>query len=282
MISRTAAHMAAFRALESAMPADSRLFEDQYAKRFLRAWERVLVELARLPLVRRLLELYADRRAPGARSSGIARTRLIDDWISAECEEGAEQVVLLGAGYDCRALRLSALARVRVFELDRRELLAHKTSRLGAPPPNLTRTAIDFRTEDMKERLLSAGYAPAKPSVFVWEGVANYLDDRSAAAVLDCVAALRARIIFTYVHADAIAGTFDAPGLASLSRRLERIGEPWTFGLDPQALAQYLRAHGLRRRADLGAREYRALYRRGEPQEREGYEFYRVALAEPL
>jgi methyltransferase (TIGR00027 family) len=274
--------MAAFRALESAKPASARLFEDPYAKRFLGAWERTLVELARVPLVRRLLELYADRRAPGARSSGIARTRLIDDWVAAECEEGAEQIVLLGAGYDCRALRLPALAGVRVFELDRKELLARKTSRVGAPPANLTRAAIDFRREDMRERLLSAGYHPARPSVFVWEGVANYLDDRSAAAVLDCAAALKARLIFTYVHADAVAGTFDAPGLASLLQRLRRIGEPWTFGLNPQALAQYLGAHGLRRRVDLGAEEYRALYRRGEPRSQEGYEFYRVVLAEPL
>src|SRR5262245_44701955 len=126
MISRTAAHMAAFRALESARPRGERLFRDVYAARFLPPGQRALAVVSKAGVARKLVEAYADMRAPGARSSGIARTRLIDDWIIGECEDGAEQVVILGAGYDCRALRLPALARVKVFELDRAELLARK------------------------------------------------------------------------------------------------------------------------------------------------------------
>src|SRR5262245_60970728 len=126
MISRTAVHMAAFRALESARAPSERLFLDAYAARFLSPGEQALVALSRAPLARRAIEAYADRRAPGARTSGIARTRLIDDWIVGECEDGTEQLVILGAGFDCRALRLPALASVTVFELDRAEMLARK------------------------------------------------------------------------------------------------------------------------------------------------------------
>lgn len=279
--SRTAANMAAFRALETAKPADERLFDDPYAGYFLSPLERLAAAGARWRTARRALERYADRRAPGARTSGVARTRLIDDWLIAECDEGAEQIVFLGAGYDCRALRLPALAATRVFELDRSELLARKTRLLGAPPAHLTRVAIDFQRDAIGPRLLSAGYKQASRSVFVWEGVTNYLDDASVSAVLDTVAAFKARLIFTYVHADAVAGAFDAPGLEPLLRELRHIGEPWTFGLRPEALDGYLRGHGLRRLADLGAEEYRALYA-GDAKAGQGYEFYRVALAEPL
>src|SRR5262245_54738569 len=109
MISRTAANMAAFRALETAKPASERLFADPYAGRFLPPLQRVALSGAGWRAARRVLERYADRRAPGARTSGIARTRLIDDWLIEECNEGAEQIVFLGAGYDCRALRLPEL-----------------------------------------------------------------------------------------------------------------------------------------------------------------------------
>ena len=71
--------MAAFRALESAKPAPERLFHDPYAKRFLQLRDRVIAASSRVTLVRRLIEFYADIRVPGARISGIARTRLIDD-----------------------------------------------------------------------------------------------------------------------------------------------------------------------------------------------------------
>lgn len=281
MISRTAANMAAFRALETAKPAGKRLFDDPYARRFLSPLERAAVVGARWRPFRRALELYAHRRAPGARTSGVARTRLIDDWVIEECREGAEQIVMLGAGYDCRALRLPALAAARVFELDRAELLARKARRLGPPPAHLTRVPIDFQRDAIGPRLLSAGYAPAARSLFIWEGVTNYLDSASVSEVLEAVAAFKARLIFTYVHADAVAGVFDAPGLDPLLRNLRRIGEPWTFGIKPEALDGFLRDHGLRRIADLGAAEYRALYF-GDAKAKEGYEFYRVALAEPV
>lgn len=283
MVSRTALHMAAFRALESVRAPSRRLFRDAYAARFLPAGERALVALSKAPLARRMIEAYADMRAPGARTSGVARTRLIDDWIVGECGDGAEQLIILGAGYDCRALRLPALARVKVFELDRAELLARKARRLGLASDNLVRTPIDFNTEETGARLLSAGFDPGKPSLFLWEGVTNYLSEAAVGGVLDAVAACKATIIFTYVHADAVTGDFDSPGLTPLLRRLQRIGEPWTFGLRPEVLAEYLAAHGLRRRVDLGAEEYRALYRRNRKSGgQEGYEFYRVVLAGPL
>lgn len=281
MPSRTAAAMAAFRALETASPADQRLFDDPYARRFLSPIGRLASTGAHWPPLRRLLEVYADRRAPGARASGIARTRLIDDWLTAACDEGAKQVVLLGARYDCRALRLPALAARRVFELDRGDLLERKERLLGPPPAHLVRVPIDFQRDAFGPRLLSPGYELTAPSVFVWEGVTNYLDDASVGAVLDCVATFKARLIFTYVHADAVAGAFDAPGLQTLLRGLRRIGEPWTFGLRPEVLDLYLRRLGLRRLADLGAEDYRVRYL-AVVKMRQGYEFYHVALAEPV
>src|SRR5262245_48675200 len=108
-VSGTARNMAAFRALETAKPARERLFDDPFATRFLPSYQRLLVGCSKAPALRRLIEHYVDRLAPGARTSGIARTRLIDDWLRTEVEDGVRQVVVLGAGFDCRALRLPEL-----------------------------------------------------------------------------------------------------------------------------------------------------------------------------
>src|SRR5712691_11685693 len=128
--STTAEIMAFFRALESVGPADRRLFEDPLAAHFVRPWLRIVVRASVLPLIGPLLLRWIDRRWPGARTSAIARTRLIDDWMDASVAEGAGQVLILGSGFDSRAWRRPALRRVAVFEIDHPATSAEKRRRL--------------------------------------------------------------------------------------------------------------------------------------------------------
>ena len=80
--SRTAEYNAAFRAVESAGPAASRVLHDPYSDRLLPADLRTLRRVASLPVIGRSLISFIDRRWPGMRASVVARTRLIDDWLS--------------------------------------------------------------------------------------------------------------------------------------------------------------------------------------------------------
>src|ERR1700744_4339294 len=105
--------MALFRALETVRPAGERLFEDSFAKRFLRRRYRAVVEAARIPAMGGAILAYIDRRWPGSRASGVARTRWIDDEVRTALSDGAEQVVILGAGFDTRAYRMEELRRKR-------------------------------------------------------------------------------------------------------------------------------------------------------------------------
>jgi methyltransferase (TIGR00027 family) len=283
-ISQTAGHMALIRALETAKEADRRLFSDPFARRFLPPLQRALTLPACFPPWRRMIEAIFDRKAPGARTSGAARTRLIDDWTRQALRDGIEQVVIMGAGFDCRALRLQELHSASVLELDRGEMLALKSRLLAdTHARNIVRVPTDFLTEKPDECLLKAGYAPRGKTLFIWEGVTNYLDQAAVDATFETFArsAAGSRVIFTYVHVDALSGQFPAPGLAKLLARLRRIGEAWTFGFHPDAVSDYLARRGFRLSADLGAAEYRACY--WPPVERpEGYEFYRAVLAEKL
>lgn len=283
-VSETAANMALIRALETAKPNRQRLFSDPFARRFLPAWQRALVTPAKIPPWRRMLESFFDRQAPGARTSGAARTRLIDDWTRAAVRNGAAQVVIMGAGFDCRALRLDELRLSSVFELERREMLNLKSRFLAdTSASHVRRVPIDFLNEQPEDCLVASGYSPTVKSLFILEGVTNYLDRSAVDSVFNLFShsAPGSRMIFTYVHIDAINGTFPAPGLTALLERLRNLGEAWTFGFRPEDVPDYLAQRDLRIVADLSATDYRAIYWR-QPMLLKGYEFYRAVLAEKM
>jgi methyltransferase (TIGR00027 family) len=114
--SRTAEFNAAFRAAESAKRPSRRLFHDPYAAKLLPAGLRLLARSSAIPIVGHGLAWLVDRRWPGVRTSLIARTRLIDEWVEDAARAGAEQMVLLGAGLDSRAWGRPARATLRLME----------------------------------------------------------------------------------------------------------------------------------------------------------------------
>lgn len=283
--SRTAEYMAFFRALESARSPRKRLFADSFAMQFLRPGLRRAVYFSRVPVLGALIPRYLDRRLPGARTSGVARTRLIDDALCQALREGIGQVLILGAGFDCRAYRLPGISSAAVFEVDHPATLsvkrAHLCRVLANVPENVRFVEMDFDRQSLSEALTQAGFDLLRPTVFVWEGVTNYLSADSVSAVLRFVAgcAASSRLVFTYVDRRALDGSALFEGAADLMRDVARLGEPWTFGLDPEELPEYLRALGLRLERDAGAREYRVQYFGPDGERMKGYDFYHVAIA---
>lgn len=285
--SRTAEFMALFRALESRRrPARARLFEDPLASCFLGFRLGLAARAARLPPLGHALAAAIDRRWPGARASGIARTRLIDDAVLRALRAGVAQVILLGAGFDSRAWRLPGIERARVFEVDHPATLERKKARvlrrLGCLPDHVSFAAVDLDHEALGAALQAAGFHPDSRAFFVWEGVTNYLTEAAVHQTLGFVGgtAPGSGLAFTYVHRDVVAGSWNGKGMGALTATLRRAGETWTFGFEPAALPDILTGHGLRLLEDTGSLEYRARYLGESDPHLRGYEFYRVALAE--
>jgi O-methyltransferase involved in polyketide biosynthesis len=88
------------------------------------------------------------------------------------------------------------------------------------------------------------------------------------------------QFIFTYIHSGVLDGSKSFEGAAAILRAVRRSGEPWTFGLRPDAVAHYLEQHGLHLLADLGADEYRRKVMRPDARRMRGYGFYHAVLAE--
>lgn len=248
--SRTAGQNALFRALEARRPAPVRIADDPLAVHFLSPEFRLLAEAARLPPVRRLLELTIDHRWPCARPGVVARTQLIDQVVLRELSH-VGQVLILGAGFDTRAYRLPAMDRVRVFELDHPATQAAKQRvlrRRGRSPAHVTFVPVVFGADDPAQELTAAGFTAGAPALVLWEGVTNYLDRGAVDATFGLLASILGSgslVLFTYVDAGLLDGSAVFAGAETTMRAVRRVGEPFTFGFAPSQLPAYLAARGL-------------------------------------
>jgi len=283
--SRTAEQNALFRALESFRPERERICDDPLARHFLTWPLKLVTGIAAVPGVLKFVSSFIDRRWPGVRSFVVARTRLIDDVIAAALEKDIEQLVILGAGFDSRAYRMSRLRAIDVFEVDHPDTQAAKQGVLKrlfcALPKHVRFVAIDFKRDDLMSAMCVAGYRDSARTFILWEGVTNYLTDGAVDSTLRWCsrASAGSLLLFTYVHRDILIQPSGFAGTKNLFASLEKAGERFTFGMEPSHVPQYLAERGLSLERDIGAAEYRERYFGADARNIRGHEFYRVALA---
>jgi methyltransferase (TIGR00027 family) len=283
--SRTAAYMALFRALETTRATSSRLFEDPLASAFLTPALRLVVHLSRIRPIGSFVRGYIDRRWPGARTSAVARTGYIDDAALSALHAGMTQIVILGAGYDARPYRISGMERATVFEVDDTSTSARKRRALetvfGALPRHVRFVPMDFNVADLPSVMGAASYDPSRRTLFIWEGVTNYLTESAVDATLGWCArgAVGSVLIFTYVDRRVIESPETFFGTSKLFSTLSSADERWTFGLDPSCVSRFLAERGLELDEDVGASDYRAIHYGFSATRMKGYEFYRIAIA---
>ncbi len=236
--SLTAEAVALFRAIEQRRGAEDRIVEDPYAHWFLGpAMRAAAAGIAMSGSVGHVLEARGGALATWV----LVRHRFLDDCLGAAIESGVEQVVVLGAGYDTRALRFARELDGRpVYELD----LPATSRRKGAilerhasdlPKTNLHRLEIDFLTQTIDEVLVAAGFVPERRTLFLQEGVSMYLTRKAVEDTLRCVRTLGGRgselaMDFWYM--------LDTPGLMGALYRfapnlLGMIGEAVTLSVHP-------------------------------------------------
>ena len=174
----------------------------------------------------------------------MARTRFVDERLLRAVQQGARQVVILGAGFDSRAYRFrEVLGQVKFFELDTPETQEYKKQRisavLGAPPPNLIYAPINFRTDSLESVLERAECHRDVPTFFCWEGVSMYIPEAGVRATLSSLkfySGPGTTLVMDYTTQESIQALMDAHR-APQFRFAATWGEPWIFGV-PEAGVQ--------------------------------------------
>ncbi|MGB7162357.1 MAG: SAM-dependent methyltransferase [Mycobacterium sp.] len=263
--STTAEQMALSRAIETRKPNAERICCDPLAERFLGPKYRIL--LWGRPF-RDAVEGLIERRFAGHHYYVIARTRYLDDLLPEQLARGAEQLVILGAGYDSRPYRFAdRLGGVQVFEVDHPATSAAKQAKVrdifGDIPANVAYVAVDFTVDNFADKLLACGYRTTRPTVFLWEGVTPYLDLAAVDGVLGFVTASApagSAIVFDYILRSVVQGTCTLRGAANEFAKMSHTSEPLSFGIDEGQAPAFLASRGFQNVVDVGAQELTSRY----------------------
>ena len=112
--------------------------------------------------------------------------------------------MIVGAGLDARAYRMTELEESIAFELDHPATQAFKLRQVQGLRPRareLRHVAVDFTRETLGDALARAGHDPAVPTAWVFEGVISYLTPPEVAKAIEAMAARSAggsRLLATY------------------------------------------------------------------------------------
>lgn len=162
---------ALMRHVESIKPPAKRLFYDPYARLFLT--EQYVQEYF-------TLKADSEQKDGWLVRLGALRERCFDEWINRAVNEEVRQLVLLGAGYEARALRMKALKHreILVYEIDQSFVIEQKKQKLLRHakflPSHLRFVSMNFHRDEFTE-LLRSGYNPDKKTLFVAQAVTYYL-----------------------------------------------------------------------------------------------------------
>jgi len=284
--SKMAVYKAFNRAIESNRPAGKRLFHDPYAKAFLSPSLKFVLWLHGLPFFNWFAYWYVEKLYPGTLTSGAARTRLIDDLIISSVQDhGVNQVMILGAEFDCRAHRLEENGRVQFVEVDRPEMQDAKQQILsqlsGMRVKHVDYVAMDLHTQSPGEVFPPLLLRPHYKTLFLWESVTNYLTGAMGDKMFRYFQGFPedTRVIFTYVDKRILENPGIFIGASNMTRLLKKSNDYWSFGLDPGSMKDFLHTYNMELEEDIGTTDYRKRYFGKGAGRMKGYEWYRVVVA---
>ena len=265
--SATAEVAAGYRAVACKEYPGTAIGSDYMAKHFISLSHKFLIKFG---FVRKLGIRKSRKFTPGGFEYVLARTAFFDQCFLNAVKQGAQQIVILGAGFDTRAYRFSdQCAECKIIELDMAATQNNKKQQLQkagiAIPRNLSFAPINFNLDRLSDVLLQAGYNSELKTVFLWEGVSMYLEKAAVDATLQFVAASQYKeslLIFDYIATIAESQLGKTYGVTTWRKTWakHRQAEPFKFTLDDSHLASYLDDMGLALESHLNEDEIETHY----------------------
>lgn len=163
----------------------------------------------------------------------FSRSRRFDSLIN-RYADGAQQLVVLGAGLDTRAYGPLVETTLTMFELDK--VSTQHAKRQAVERANLKRdhvhyVEVDFTDPHWINELLASSYDPAQTTIFLWEGVTLYLseaDVRATLAAIKAHAAPGSAVVLDFYGNRML----DMARKGAMAKSLEATAETMDFGFD--------------------------------------------------
>lgn len=269
----TAEGTVAMRYAEWLAPEEKRMCHDPLAQDFVPAKFRFL---GKTRLLTKLAIRSVEWLIPGMIAYIVGRTKYIDDYVAQRIDDGIEQLVIMGAGYDSRAYRFDGLkGTVRVFEVDfpaTQEAKKAKIKRIfGSLPDHVVYVPVDFDKVTLGDGLFAGGFDKSAKTLFIWEGVTPYLTPEGMDETLAFVAANAGEgssIIFDYLHSSALDGTFQRGQVHRIRKAWELVARPitsesFTYGIPDGTIEEFLTQRGFRDIVDTSGEHFESAHVKG-------------------
>ena len=264
--SKMAEGMAMQRFVESSKGEEERICYDPYAFHFISP--EIIEYGIKHPDEAKLKVDQMENLFPGLSSSIIARVRYFDDYLVKNIEEGLEQLVILGAGYDTRAYRIGELeGKVKIFELDHPNTQNFKVEKIkeifGFTPDNVTYVPIDFETQELAEILFKNGYDPSIKTLFIMEGLIMYIPEESVKKTLSFIlknSGKGSSVIFDYYPQSIVDGTSKLEVGKNIRNYLIELGEPLQFGVEDGKIVEFLSNMGFKNICNVTGGDYKKYF----------------------
>jgi methyltransferase (TIGR00027 family) len=262
-ISRTAELMCLCRAISSLETDPYYRSDDRVALSLLPDFLKLLIHI---PSVGRLLlKVFT---AKGIYEYVIARTKYIDAVFRQALSNRFSQILLFGAGFDTRAMRFQEEARqTMIFEMDTPITLEAKLKQYQKRnliiPSNVVFVPINFDRESLPLKLDQVGFKRDERSLFIMEGVLEYLQPQSVDQTFRTIRELAgtgSEVLFNYVYASVMRHEDVYYGEKGAIETLAKVGESWYFGIERGEIGQFLSKYGFDLNDHRDAHELEEMY----------------------
>ncbi|MFT4925240.1 MAG: methyltransferase (TIGR00027 family) [Phenylobacterium sp.] len=204
------------------------------------------------PLVSMSVKLKEYLMLPGITLHYVLRKRYIEDQTREAIYGGVTQVVNICAKFDPLAWILhQQYPEVNFIEIDHPDTQKIKTEALlkGAGPEgadakladNMHFLGIDFAEQNLESGLSGcADFDPARPTLYICEGVMMYLEAAELSSIFDTINTLTgpgSLLLFTCIEPE---GSENSNVRGLLFRYLQLIGEPVVWELESEAVPTFL------------------------------------------
>lgn len=261
----TSEKAAVTRAIEMLYPKDERLYEDPYSIKFITPFNRFFLKIMKSKSIRDWMMNLMEKAGPGIYGGIISRTRYMDDILEAAISNKFDAVVNLGGGYDTKCLRFN-FRDVTYYHVDKGAVIDSYKRIVGdlqdGIPSHNRFVPIDFNTQSIETELLKSGFSKEKKTLFLWEGVTQYITEEAVTDTLKYISSCLSgsQIVFTYVPKRVFTDPDDFSEYQFTIKTVRRTGEEWVTGFDPENMETFVKKHGLSLIEDVGATEYQERY----------------------